>query len=173
MARVPLQSEATMPDQHALIERIKAERGGKLLNLYRVLLNSPAVCEGWLNLFTAIRQKGKLPDRYRELAIMRVAVINGADYEYDAHVPFAIKAGMNQTQLNELSRWRGSDKFDERERAVLAYTDTMTKNIQVPDDVFAPIKKFFDPREILELTATIGGYNLVSRVLEALQVDHE
>jgi AhpD family alkylhydroperoxidase len=173
MARVPLQSESSMPDQQALIAKIKAERGGKLLNLYRVLLNSPAVCEGWLNLFTAIRQKGKLPDRYRELAIMRVAVINGADYEYDAHVPFAIQAGMNQVQLNELPRWRGSDKFDERERAVLGYTDTMTKNIQVPDDVFAPIKKLFDPQEIVELTATIGGYNLVSRVLEALQVDHE
>lgn len=173
MARVPLQNESTMPDQQALIARIKAERGGKLLNLYRVLLNSPAVCEGWLNLFTAIRQKGKLADRYRELAIMRVAVINGADYEYEAHVPFALKAGMNQAQLAELPRWRGSDKFDERERAVLGYTDTMTKNVQVPDDVFAPIGKLFDPQEILELTATIGGYNLVSRVLEALQVDHE
>ena len=89
MARVPYQNESTKPDQAALIDRIKTERGGRLLNLYKALLNSSPVAEGWLNLFTAIRQKGKLPDRDRELAIMRVAVINGALYEFNAHVPFA------------------------------------------------------------------------------------
>lgn len=36
-----------------------------MLNLYRMLLNSPPVAEGWLTLFTAIRQKAKLADRYR------------------------------------------------------------------------------------------------------------
>jgi AhpD family alkylhydroperoxidase len=173
MARVPLQSEESLPNQKDLIERIKRERGGRLLNLYRVLLNSPAVAEGWLTLFTAIRQKSKLPDRYREIAILRVALINGADYEYNAHVPFALEAGMSQAQIDELPRWRAAKLLDEKDRAVLAYTDMMTRNVQVPDEIFAPLKKFLDAQELLELTATIGGYNLVSRVLEALQVDHE
>ncbi|MFN0300419.1 MAG: carboxymuconolactone decarboxylase family protein [Burkholderiales bacterium] len=173
MARVPYQDEATKPDQAALIDRIKTERGGRLLNLYKALLNSPPVAEGWLNLFTAIRQKGTLPDRDRELAIMRVAVINGALYEFNAHVPFALKSGMTQPQIDDLAWWRDSDRFSERERAVLAYTDTMTKNVQIPDDVFAAVRKFFDDRELVELTATVGGYNLVSRFLEAMQIDHD
>jgi len=173
MARVPYQDEKSMPDQQALIDRIKAERGGKLLNLYKTLLNSPPVCEGWLNLFTAIRQKGKLPDRDRELAIMRVAVINGAKYEFNAHVPFALRSGMTQAQIDDLAWWRDSTLFSERERAVLGYTDTMTRNVQVPNDVFAAVRKFFDDRELVELTATVGGYNLVSRFLEAMQMDHD
>jgi alkylhydroperoxidase family enzyme len=49
----------------------------------------------------------------------------------------------------------------------------MTRTIQVPDPVFAAIRKHLDDREVLELTATIAGYNLVSRVLEALRIDHE
>jgi len=58
-------------------------------------------------------------------------------------------------------------------RAVLAYTDTMTKQIQVPDELFAEVRKHFDAQEQVELTATIAGYNLVSRFLEAMQVHHK
>ena len=43
----------------------------------------------------------------------------------------------------------------------------------LPDDVFAAVKKHFDARTITELTATIAAYNLVSRFLEALQIDPE
>jgi alkylhydroperoxidase family enzyme len=170
--RIPLQNEKTMPETAALVARITAERG-KVLNLYATLLNSPPVCEGWLNLFTAIRQKGTLSDRYRELATMRVAVINGAQYEYRAHVPFALKSGLTQKQLDDLWFWRDSSAYEANDRAVLEYTDTMTKNVQVPNEVFEPLRGFLDNRQLLELTTTVAGYNLVSRVLEALQIPHE
>jgi alkylhydroperoxidase family enzyme len=49
----------------------------------------------------------------------------------------------------------------------------MTRDVHVPDDVFAPVRQHFDDREITELTATIAAYNLVSRFLEALHVDPE
>jgi hypothetical protein len=53
---------------------------------------------------------------------------------------------------------------------VLAYTDYMTLSVEVPDDVFAILKEEFNEREIVELTATIGTYNCVSRFLVALDV---
>jgi AhpD family alkylhydroperoxidase len=172
MARVPLHDESTLPEQAPLIGRIRTERG-RLLNLYRTLLNSPPVCEGWLNLFTAIRQKGSLDARYRELAILRVAIINGAPYEYQAHVPHGLKAGLTQAQLDALDSWTVSTLFDAKERAVLAYTDAMTREIRVPEGVFAAVRAFLNDRDLVELTATVGGYNLVSRFLEAMKVDHE
>jgi alkylhydroperoxidase family enzyme len=49
----------------------------------------------------------------------------------------------------------------------------MTKEIQVPDSKFEPLRPHFDARELTELTATIAAYNLVSRFLEAVQIDHE
>ncbi|MEO8136235.1 MAG: carboxymuconolactone decarboxylase family protein, partial [Betaproteobacteria bacterium] len=52
MARMPY-AETTATDIAQLAEQIKAERGGKMLNLYRMLLHSPPVARGWLNLFTA------------------------------------------------------------------------------------------------------------------------
>ncbi len=172
MPRVPLIEESDHPGLAPLIARIKAERG-KLLDLYKVLLHSPAVMEGWLGFFTAIRQKTKLAGRYRELAILRVAVLNGADYEYQAHLPFALKEGATTEQIAALSAWQVSPLFGAAERAVLAYTDSMTREIRVPDELFAEVQKHFDVQDLVELTATIAGYNLVSRFLEAMQVHHQ
>lgn len=172
MPRVPYIEEQDHPELAPLIARIKAERG-KVLDLYKVMLHSPAVMEGWLSFFTAIRQKTRLGGRYRELAILRVAILNRADYEYDAHVPFALNEGASAAQIAALRDWQPSPLFDAAERAVLAYTDSMTREVQVPDALFNAVQAHFDAQELVELTATIAGYNLVSRFLEAMQVHRQ
>ena len=173
MARVPYLDEAARPDLKPLIDRIKAERGGRLFNLYKILLHSPTVAEGWLHLFTAIRQRSTLPGRYRELAILEIALLNGADYEYTQHIPFALKEGITREQIADLKDWRSSQRFDAADRAVMAYAGSMTREIHVPDEVFAQVRACFADRELVELTATIAGYNLVSRFLEAMAIDPE
>ena len=173
MSRISLVEESERPDLAPLISQIKAERGGRFLNLYRTLAHSPGIAAGWLHLFTEIRQRAKLDGASRELAIMRVAVINGADYEYKAHVPFALKEGMNQAQIDALPAWTISEVYTPKMRAVLAYTDSMTREIHVPDAIFSAVRAHFDERETVELTATIAGYNLVSRFLEAVDMPHE
>lgn len=170
MARLPY-PDPRNPAIAPLVERIERERG-KVLNLYSMLLHSPPVAEGWLAFLTAIRQKCSLSGRDRELVIMRVAVINGADYEFRAHVPFALKEGFTEAQIEALRDSR-ADAFDSRERDVLAYCESMTREIHVPDAVFQAVRPHFNERELVELTATIAAYNLVSRFLEALQVDHD
>jgi alkylhydroperoxidase family enzyme len=49
----------------------------------------------------------------------------------------------------------------------------MTRDIHVPQHVFDAVKIHFNQCEMVELTATIGAYNLVSRLLEAMQIDHD
>ena len=156
-----------------LAERIKAERGGKMLKLYHMLLNSPPVADGWRAFLTAIRQQCQLPGRPRELAILRVAVINHAPYEFAAHVPFAKKGGFTDAEIREIENDRMPASVTDADRAVLALTDEMTRRVQVPEAVYAEARRHFNDREMVELTATIAAYNLVSRFLEANQVDHE
>ena len=172
MARIPY-PDASRYERDLLVERIKRERGGKLLNLYKMLLHSPPVAEGWLTFFTAVRQGTDLPGRYRELAILRIAVLNGAEYELNAHAPFALKEGIAQTVLDDLRAGREPDALDAADRAVLAYADSMTRDVHVPDDVFARVREHLAERDIVELTATIAAYNCVSRFLEALRIDPE
>ena len=65
---------------------------------------------------------------------------------------------------------RGTGLFDATQEAVLAYCDSMTREIHVPAETFAPVRAALDERCLVELTATIGAYNMVSRFLVALEV---
>ena len=168
MARLPY-ADLGAPEGKPLVERIVRERGS-VLHLYQMLLHSPPVAEGWLTYLTAIRQKGVLSAALRELVIMRVAVINGAPYEAEQHAPIALREGVTQDQLDELSSWESSQRFTPQQRAVLELTDGMTKNVQVPKAAVAAVREFLSDREVVELVATVGAYNMVSRFLEALDI---
>ena len=104
MARIPY-PDPSRYEGEPLAERIKRERGGEILNLYKMLLHSPHLAEGWLTFFTAVRQRTQLPGRYRELAILRVAMLNEADDEFNAHAPFSVE-GRPRTQAAIDSRAR-------------------------------------------------------------------
>ncbi len=158
-------SDAVRP----LAQQIIEERGS-ILHLYQMLLHSPPVAAGWLGYLTAIRQQTSLPGALRELIIMRVALLNDAPYEADQHAPIALAEGVAQAKLDALPAWHDSELFDAAERAVLAYTDAMTRQVQVPDAVFAAVAAQYPPRQLVEITATIAAYNMVSRFLEALQI---
>lgn len=168
MARIPYadcSSEAVRP----LAERIIAERGS-ILHLYQMLMHSTPIAQGWLGYLTAIRQQSSLAGALRELIIMRVALLNNAPYEAQQHAPIALQEGMTQVQLDALQAWEHSEAFADDERAVLAYTDAMTRSVQVPEAVFAAVSALFPPAQIVEITATVAAYNMVSRFLEALQI---
>ncbi|MGZ8254527.1 MAG: carboxymuconolactone decarboxylase family protein [Burkholderiaceae bacterium] len=171
MARLPYADPGT-PEARPVAERIVAERGS-LLHLYRMLLHSVPLTEGWLAFLTAIRQRLSLSGALRELVIMRVAVLNGAQYEADQHAPIALKEGVTPVQLDALAQWGSSPVFSAKQRAVLALTDAMTRDVQVPEGVLEAVRDHLDDREVVELVATIAAYNMVSRFIEALGIHSE
>ena len=173
MARLPYVTSSADPQVLSLIDRIRRERGGRLINLYKVLLNSPAVAEGWLDLLTAVRQKSSLPARYRELVILRVAALNGAPYELVSHVPHARDAGITEEEIEAVQAPCPGGPLTATDLAVLSLTDAMTRDIRVGEPVFRKAAEAFGPRQMTELTVTIASYNMVSRFLEAVLVDHD
>jgi alkylhydroperoxidase family enzyme len=152
---------------------VRERRGGRLLNLDRALLYSEPLAAGWNTFLGALRQRCSLDGKLRELAILRIALLNRADYEHHQHVPDALRCGASQAQIDALPEWKHSLLFDATEKAVLAYTDAMTQQVQVSDDVFAQVHACMSEQALVELTATIGGYNMVARFLEALQITQE
>lgn len=169
MARLPLVDENANPGLATLVAEIKGKRG-RLSHLYATLLHSPPIAAGWLHFLTAVRREGILDGRYRELVILRVAQLNGAPYEFNAHRSHALEAGVSEAQIAALDQWVVSDLFSDAERAVLTYTDVMTREVEVPGPMFDAVRRLFGDRELVELTATVAAYNLVSRFLVALEI---
>ncbi|NEA98659.1 carboxymuconolactone decarboxylase family protein [Streptomyces sp. SID13726] len=162
---------ARLPDTEGsgeIADRIRARRGGALRPLDRMLLHSPQLADGWNSLLGAIRGRMELPADIRELVILRIAVLNDAPYEWTAHEPEARRAGLDDDVLSELRRAR--PHLDTHHARVIAYTDAMTRDIHVPDELFDALRGDFTDAELVELTATVAAYNMVSRFLVALDV---
>ena len=174
MARVPLIDEKEHPEFAELVEKFRTGRRGRLINIYRLLLNSPALAESWFSHSNAVRWKTALDGRLREIIIIRLGHLTRCQYVLRQHVPtLALADGLSLTECNALADWEASPLFSAGERAALAYADVMTRDIVVGDEVFAQVAQYFDQRQLVELTVLIGTYNMNARVLQALELDLE
>ena len=174
MARVSLLEEKEHPELTAAVAKIKGARGGRLINIYRLMLHSPKLADAWFELNQAVRYGTEIDGQSRELAVIRVAILNKVEYVVQAHGPaYALKEGLTPAQVNAVADWQSSNLFSEKQRALLAYTDAITRDIDVPDAVFAEIQKHHSERQVVELTMLISAYNMLTRFLQALKVDPE
>jgi 4-carboxymuconolactone decarboxylase len=169
--RVPLVVPGTRPELQSVEAKILQERG-RISLLYQVLLNSLPLAQGWEGMLTAIRNRSTVPADLRELMILRVAVLNRASFEFDAHVPHALKAGVDQDKINDVRSIALSERFNEEERLVLSLTDHMTRDVEVPEDIMSQVTARYGAQQVVETVATIAAYNMVSRFLVALNVVH-
>lgn len=171
--RIDPVSPGTRPELAELEARILAERG-HISPLYQVLLNSPPITCGWEQMLSAVRNRNSLPAGLRELVILRVAVLNRAPYEFDAHVPHALASGVPQETIDAIRvvPLASDARLSPTERVALELTDTMTRDIEVPDALFAEVRTRFDTQAQIDIVATIAAYNMVSRFLVALQIGH-
>ncbi|KAI0880272.1 AhpD-like protein [Annulohypoxylon maeteangense] len=188
--RLPYTPNPPVPSSEAdagIISRIAARRAPRPLQpLDLALLHAPPVADGWNSFLGAIRERTSLDARVREIAICRVAVVNGAWYEWGHHAPLARQAGVGEAGMRVVGRevlvpeGEGEGEkvkkealeagLGEREWAVLRYADEMTRAVKVSDEVFELVRGVFSEREVVEVTATVAAYNCVSRFLVALDV---
>jgi alkylhydroperoxidase family enzyme len=158
------------PDEETIVNAIRARRGSRgLIAIDRTVLHAPQIAAGFNAFMGAIRTKNSLPADIREIAFCRVAALHSCKYEWNEHSPLAKQAGVSNDAL-EAIKGAGSGGLGEKQEAVVAYADALTKNVQVPDKIFNAAKKFFSDSEMLELTASIAGFNAVTRIVIGLDV---
>jgi alkylhydroperoxidase family enzyme len=175
---IPYKPDDDQAGPKELLDAIRSRRpGGKLLNLDRILLHSPAFAKGWNGMFAAIRGQLAVPAKLRELTIMAIGAENHAEYEWVQHEGEFTKAGGTAAQLAALKNVPAAIKndklFDEAERATLALTDEMTRSIKVSDATMKRIRKLMPDEQVVELIGAIAGYNMVSRFVVATGIEPE
>lgn len=169
MARVRLNETQDLPESHRWIfERI--ERRGDVLNIFRALSHSPEAMRRFMKFGSYFLEEGTLEPKLRELAIMRAGWLCHAPYEFSQHVAFARAAGLSDDQIRAIPEPHAR-AFSPKELTVLAFATEMTSDATVSDATFEAAREYFSEEELVELALVTGYYNLVSRVLNTLQVD--
>ncbi|MFP6747799.1 MAG: carboxymuconolactone decarboxylase family protein [Alphaproteobacteria bacterium] len=158
-----------------LSERGKAhmERLGHK-NIFRMLSHSESHLRNYCRLGNAIRHHGVLDPRLRELAITRVGILLGAEYEVIAHKRLGRGVGIPENQIEALDQGAGSDAFNEVETAVLAYTDDLVDNGEPGAGAsFDAVARHLNGEELVELTLAITFYIMTSKFLITFGIDLE
>ena len=161
---------------HPLVKELYSKneaRNGRILNLWKVMGHCPYIGLNFQRMGNSILKGEGLSPKLRELAILRVGNLAQSEYEFRQHTAVALQSGVGRRQIDELPDWAASEQFNQQERAVLAYTDEVARDIKVGDETFARLRTFLNDEEIVELTAAIGYYGMVCRILVALEVDLE
>jgi alkylhydroperoxidase family enzyme len=172
MARVEY-PEIDSPEAQQMVEEIRRERSGRFPHLFHMQLYNPAIVDGWLRLGTAVRFKSDLDAPSRELAICLVATVTQAEYEYRAHRRIALELGFSEAQLDGLRDWKTATWFDDKQRAVLALAEGLTRNVDVDDATFDAAQAHLSARQMVELVTAVAYYNMVARFLVGLKIDLE
>jgi 4-carboxymuconolactone decarboxylase len=166
LARLP---DITTDDEVAA--RIRARRGGALRPLDAMLLHSPPVADGWNELMGAIRTRTTVPADLRELVILRIAVLNDAPYEWDSHLQPGRQAGLDDGHLAAVRAAEPAEPLSALQLLVITATDVMTRDARLPEPLFEELRgQLGGDRQVFELITTIAAYNMVSRIVAALDI---
>jgi alkylhydroperoxidase family enzyme len=179
--RIPDWTPEQHPQPQDLVDAILARRGGALLNLDKALLWSEPVAAGWNVYMRNVRTGLSTSRQLCELGICTVALLTGAHYEYHHHAPDFLKAGGTQAELDALQRAVNANpadgvsdqSLDEMSQWVVQYAAQMTQRVKVEDALFKQLQSRLSNTEIVELTTAIAAYNMVARLLVALQITPE
>lgn len=155
-----------------LLEEMRGRRpNGELIGIDRLLLKSFPLAKGWNELLGRVRKEFSLPLEYRELIMLRVAVLNQAKFEWDVHYPAYLAAGGTHEKAEALKPANVDHSvFSEEETLLLTLTYQSTKQVAVDEDVVAQLKAKFGDSQAVEAIATVAAYNMVSRFLVALDI---
>jgi len=126
---------------------------------------TPDLYKAVLALDTAVRNSG-IDHNFLHLIKLRASQINGCAYCVDMHVKESLADGIPAQKLHLVSVWRESPLFDERERAVLDWTESVTLLAEtgVPDGVYDALAKHFSSEQIAQLIMAIGTINIWNRI---------
>lgn len=147
--------------------------GRQPLNLFRMLPYAGKAAEGFLQLGGALLRAGELDPRLREIAILRVGILSNAGYEVHQHRRVARRVGLGEDKVAALENGAAIDALNEDERAVLAFTDQLVRDVKAPRDMFRDMHRRLGERALAELVLTVGYYMMVCRFLENFEVDIE
>jgi len=166
-------TEATMDEAQARVAAAIAggPRGGDpTRGPFNLWLRAPELAERMQLVGVYVRYETHLPRRLVELAICMVAVEWGAAYEWYAHAPLALEAGLDVEVLRALRERRTPLAAGEAERAVLAFCGELHRDRRVSDATLAEATRLFGEAGIAELVVTSGYYVAVSMTLNVAEV---
>ena len=168
MPRIPYPTEDDLdPDTRAFLAKLAP------LNIFRLMAGAGPLLPAFGRLGNHMLFKSSVDPVLRELAIIRVGVRSGADYEVRQHDALARRLGMSDELVAAAHEGPDAAGLDDLQRAVLRFADEVVDDVRPSDETFAAVRAGLTDQQLQDLTMTIGFYMMVSRYLRTFDVELE
>lgn len=158
MARVPyIEPPDTVPESR------------RQWNFTRALANSPVAFDAFSKFAARMGRGTELPARSREMAVLRVGAMVGSHYEWGRHVPRARASGFTDDQIRGV-RSGDVSTLDAQEQVAVRVAEAVEHGT-MSDALWTSALAHFTPSQLTELVLLSSMYGMVSRFLNAIDVD--
>ncbi len=158
------------PAQRKVAEAIVAGPRKSLGGPFNTWLRSPELADKLQQVGEHLRFHSSVPPKLNEFAILITARAWDADYEWSAHYPLAMKAGLEPSVAADLASGIRPKAMLADEAAVYDFVTELRRTHRVSDPTYATARKALGDQWIVDLVALTGYYDLVSMTLNTAQV---
>jgi alkylhydroperoxidase family enzyme len=139
------------------------------LNIFRTLAHNRELYKAFLALGSHLLNRGGLPDREREIVILRTGWRCGSEYEFGQHTVIGAAAGLTAAEIARLAD-SGDGEWDSADAALVAMVDELCRDDAVSEGTWGRLAARWSEPELLELLVLCGYYRLVSGLLNSVAV---
>ena len=167
--RIPFCDFATLSaEDRAMGERTQVN--GKVVNIFRVLLNHPKLVRAWGKFASYIlSDQQTLGAREREIAILRIGWLNQAPYEFEQHVRIGKTCGLTDAEIEKIKQGPSAG-WNKHDAAVVQAADDLFEHSVVSDATWKTLSERYNTQQMMDVVFSIGQYNMVSWALNSFGV---
>ena len=172
----PLDMASLSPQQRGVLEAMQSGPRGALhgrlglVGPFGVWVRSPTVGNAAQAFGAVVRFETCLPERVKEVAICTVGAHYHAKFEFAAHGPLAIAAGVSESSVEAIRCGEAPDFEDPAQALAYEIASALLTKHRLDEDLYNRGKKHFIESVLIELVTIIGYYCQVSLTLNAFEV---
>lgn len=167
----PLKESEWNKEQEQLLTLIKQNsKSGRIINLYTTMIRHPELCVNLGPLLTHIGQISKIPDREKEILILRTGWLCYCEYEFGHHTLTGKQAGLKDEEILRITKEPDAPGWDAFDAVLIRAADELHNDAFITNETWQALARKYDEKQIFDLIVTVGTYNLVCMALNSCGV---
>jgi len=166
----PVSKENAAAEVQPIFDRL-TKAFGHMPGFFATMARLPEALQHFMPFYSAVINKGSVEAKYKELAYLKAASLNGCEYCFRAHSASGKKNGVTEEQIKALTFFARSPVFDAKEKATILYAERVTRGAAaIREGAIQDLRQYYTDDQIVELTLAIAIANFTNRFNDALMI---
>ena len=169
----PVPASEWTAEQQKILNPLKNQADGSILNLYPTLARNPKMADRFLTFASYILRESSLPPREREILILRIGWLCRSEYEFGQHTLVGKAVGLTSEEITRITEGPDAPGWDPFDATLLRAVDELHADAFIGDATWNALSNRYNETQLMDLVLTVGDYNMISMYLNTVGVQLE